>query len=604
MTAPLGNYIGLNLGPLYAGPGNYVPLNLGVDWSDETEEPETDGSLHVARGVLWRAQVAVARKVVNSGWHAAPRRQSGTRMPWRRPPLVQRPLQLPWHAAPRVRQTLSLPWRTRLPGLHRGTDLAWRQLPTRHASAALRWQQLQALQRSVAQPWLHLPQRRTARDVPFRSQLPARQRGIRMQWLSLPLRNLGFRIPWGKSGRLPWALPEPEPETPPVDPPSPFPPGNYIGLDLGCPIIGIAGHVPLNLGVTACYAVRPRRRTYIVENTVDVIRIPDETPIAVSSVSISGDVGTWCYSMDMQLADASHLPLLKPTASGPREVRVTINGYAYTFIIESYSHNRQFGETGVSVSGRSRTALLATPYAPTRSKTATEALTMAQLVDAELADTGYTAVYDTVDWEVPAGAWYYDSLSPMDAIVRLAEASGAVVQSDPADKKIYLRPRYPVSPWDWVETTPDAIVQDDIVTSESLTVTSTPLYDAVVVTGEIEGKGVTARVKKSDEAATTYAQQASSPLINTNDAARERGRNILCDRGAQASVDKTLPLFAAPLASGETGRMLPLDLGELVETEGTWHGLCTSVRIESRSDNDAVVVEQTLTFERHYDDAD
>lgn len=94
MATPAGNYVGLNLGPVYNGPGNYLPLNLGVDWgeAEEPEEPETDGSLHVARGVPWRAQVAVARKVVNSGWRASPRRQSGTRMPWRRPPLVQRPL--------------------------------------------------------------------------------------------------------------------------------------------------------------------------------------------------------------------------------------------------------------------------------------------------------------------------------------------------------------------------------------------------------------------------------------------------------------------------------------------------------------------------------
>lgn len=58
---------------------------------------------------------------------------------------------------------------------------------------------------------------------------------------------------------------------------------------------------------------------------------------------------------------------------------------------------------------------------------------MAQLVDEELADTGFTASYDTVDWLVPPGAWFYDALPALDAISRLAEASGAVVQSDPAE---------------------------------------------------------------------------------------------------------------------------------------------------------------------------
>lgn len=129
---------------------------------------------------------------------------------------------------------------------------------------------------------------------------------------------------------------------------------------------------------------------------------------------------------------------------------------------------------------------------------------------------------------------------------------------------------------------------------------SAPLYDAVVVTGELAGKGVTCKVRRAGEAGQLFAQQVSSPLINTAAAGAERGRNILADRGEQAAIDLVVPLFTAPLRPGEVGRILPLDLVEVVGEEGTWHGLFTAVRTEARIGEKAVVIEQTITLERHY----
>ncbi|MBA0491677.1 hypothetical protein D7T50_23005, partial [Stenotrophomonas maltophilia] len=130
------------------------------------------------------------------------------------------------------------------------------------------------------------------------------------------------------------------------------------------------------------------------------------------------------------------------------------------------------------------------------------------------------------------------------------------------------------------------------------------LYDAVVVTGEIPGKGVTCKVRKAGEAGQLYAQQVSSPLISVAAAGAERGRNVLSDRGEQAAVDLTVPLFPKPLKAGEVGAIMPLDLVEVVAAEGTWHGQCESLRIEVVIDQQAVVIEQTATLERHYTDAD
>lgn len=346
-----------------------------------------------------------------------------------------------------------------------------------------------------------------------------------------------------------------------------------------------------------------------MNNSVLVVRLPDLAPIEVDSVSISGDANAGMWTFDLNLCNPAQLPLLKPTVEGPRQIQITLNGYVWTALVESYSQRRQVDNNGapqggVAISGRSRTALLASPYAPLRSKVLGEARNMAQLVDEELADTTFTATYATVDWEVPAGAWYYDSTAPLDAIARLAEASGGVMQSHPSEMAVIVRPRYPTSPWDWHTTEPDATIQDDIILADSLQVRSAPLYDAVVVTGEIQGKGVTATIKRAGEAGTLFAQQASSPLINTTPAATERGRNILSDRGEQAAIEQTLPLFPAPLAPGETGLVLPLDLVEVQEAGGMWHGLCTALRIDARVDSSATVIEQTITLERHFSDAD
>ncbi len=401
---------------------------------------------------------------------------------------------------------------------------------------------------------------------------------------------------------MPWIIrPVIKPPEPPE--PNPFPTGDRVALNLGCPVVGLAGFAPFNLGVTACYAVRPRKGTYIVLNTISVVRLPDRAPIEVESVSISGSAGAWGYDVDMTLADPTHLALLKPAPSGRREVEVNINGYVWTAVIENYSHRREFVRSGVTVTGRSRTALLAAPYAPARALVSSRERSMAQLATDELADTGYTIDWDGVDWQVPAGAWYYEGMTPLDAISTLAEAGGAVVQSHPESKHLQVLPRYPVSPWHWPDTAPDHVVQDDIVITESGQVRSAPVYNAVVVTGELAGAGVTARIVRQGEAGDLYAAQASSPLITVPAAAAERGRNILADRGDQDDIDLTLPMFPAPVAAGTTGRVLPMQLVEVRGAAGNWHGQCTATRIDVRVSGNAVTVEQTITLERHYTDA-
>lgn len=610
MAAPAGNVLPLNLGPRFDGVGRFLPLNLGVEWSTVPPDPPDPifRGLRASWGVPW-AFPAQMRYDAALGWGASTRATAALALAWAPSKGTRATHAVRWRSAPPKAAHWELMWPTRMIQARPGAGLGWASLGRSAKATTTTWQELAPVRAARILAWLHPQATSRVWSAPFRASLSTARRHVDYRWRHPVATRRAWRIPWGIAARVPWIVLPPRPPEPPEEPESPFPPGNSVGLNLGCALLDAPGFVPLNLGVTACYAVRHQRRTYIVRNTLSVVRLPDRMPIEVDAVSIAGSTNAWGHTVDLTLSHPSDLQHLQPNSSGPRAIEVTINGYVWTALVESYGRRRQVSndgrpEFGVTVEGRSRTALLASPYAPARTKVTSEERSVAQLVDEELASTGYTADYDTVDWLVPPGAWYYDGTPPLEAISRLAEASGAVVQSDPEDLVLRLVPRYPASPWDWTTTTPDHVVQDDIVVADSLQVRSAPLYDAVVVTGEIAGKGVTATVKRAGEAGTLFAPQASSPLINVDAAAGERGRNILSDRGEQANIDMTLPMFPAPLASGQTGRVLPQQLVRVEEAESTWHGQCTAYRVDARLEGKALVVEQTITLERHYSDAD
>ena len=594
----------LNLGPLGGADARRSDLNLGVYWDDDAPEPVIRGVRQVA-SIAWAAASTLGRLSSSMQWRGADTASLVAHHRWGESPRAHRQCVVSWGLSGLIRGEAGFRWRTGMGLMDSKWRIGWGALALAGCQAHLSWNSaMLVLSRSSAMPMRWLRAGAPSYGMRWRRRAPSTESGGSIVWASSGVGRAAAWLPWGAARRVPWGVrPGPGPGPDP-DPGPTFPPGNRVGLNLGCAVIGVPGLAPLNLGISACYVVRPQRRTYVVINEVSFVRLPDRMPIELARVSLSAGRSAWGWTFDIELADADQLGLLKPTASGPRQFELVLNGYVWTGIIESFQKQREFAGGGVRLSGRSRTALLAPPYAPARVKATTEERSMAQLVAEELADTGFASRYDTVDWLVPPGAWFYDASTPLDAISALAGASGGVVQSHPSDLALVVRASYPASPWLWRETTPDHLLQEDIVLTESLQMRSAPLYDAVVVTGELAGKGVTCKVRKAGEAGQLFAQQVSSPLINVAAAAAERGRNILCDRGEQAAVDLTVPLFPKPLKGGEIGVILPLDLVQVLSSEGTWHGQCESIRIEVVVDQQAVVIEQTATLERHFTDAD
>lgn len=328
--------------------------------------------------------------------------------------------------------------------------------------------------------------------VAFRSD----PRPVHVPWGRVPLRDHVNVQPWGA--------------------------GRYGGRD---PIIGIPWVEPPPAPLPSL----PILKVYVAMNTVTVVRLPDLTPIEVTSLDLSSGIDAWCWSLRMELADPENAALLTPDGNGPRSVRITINGYQWTALIEGRERSRAFAGERISVVGRSRTALLDAPYAPRRSGTQPDPRTARQLAEAELANTDFQLEWAGADWLVPGGAWYWSDLTPAEVLAEIATACGGVLQSLPGSDTFDVRPRYPVKPWQWTGVNADIALPASWVSDDATRYASKPLYDAVIVRGEQQG--VQARVTRQGSGGEVWAPQVVHRLITHADAATQRAVAVLGDRG-------------------------------------------------------------------------
>lgn len=349
------------------------------------------------------------------------------------------------------------------------------------------------------------------------------------------------------------------------------------------------------------------RRVYIVMNDVQVVRLPERTPIAVLSVDLNASVDSWAWSVRMELADPSQIALLKPDGSGPKVVEITMNSYVWTAIIESRDGTRGFANRAATVIGRSQTALMSETYTAKRSLAVADAYSAQALANLEISQRAlpFTIDWRGLDWVVPGGVWYYQDLAPIDVIAQIAAARGAVLQSAPGDPTLIVQSRYPVSPWSWSAGVADVALPSDWITGINAQQQSKPMYDAVIIAGQQQG--VLAKITRTASAGTTFAAQVVDQLNVTADVATERGRNILSDRGIQELVSMEIPLFApGTITAGMSGLYAPLLLVDVQDPTDPWQGQTVGVTISARrggTDNKTLEIWQNVSLERHISDA-
>jgi hypothetical protein len=325
------------------------------------------------------------------------------------------------------------------------------------------------------------------------------------------------------------------------------------------------------------------------------LTLVDLTPLPLVSARVSLDRDSATWSASLTLGATAALADIRPTVSGPVEVILTIDGYAWRLFAESVDEGRGHGSRTVSVSCRGLTAELGAPYQPGRAWTSDALYTGQQLIDRELPVEwgGSTWGLDWLasEWTIPAGAWSYADQTPLGAIGEVAGAIGARIVPAQSTRAIVVAPRYPILPWDWGAATPDRT----LATADILNVTTRwvggAAHDAIVVHGTSTG-GVIGLVKRTGAAGTAPLAPASHPLITTAQAIRERGAQALA-AAAGPAIEVTVTLPLAPVGSSPE----LLAVGELVEVADqteTWIGMVTGVQVTAQ----VGAVRQSVTIER------
>lgn len=532
-------------------------------------------------------------------WSVGNRFAAVHRFPWLDAPHRAHEPKLPWGEADRFGAQTSLPWLTAAQFDER-TRIRWARRPKYRkrqpyrkarsyrgteavgkidyaASTAIPWGTPGAFDTSYAVPYgptslrealgYVLPFRQASASaetyrVPYGT--PAQHNAqLSLLWKALAARGAFIAIPWGPAGRYerPYGLPWPiEPEPPP-------------GTPITVPILPVY---------------------YMIPN-LTVVRLPEGTPIHALSCTVSTDLRSWAWSFTMAIP-YSELALVNPSNTAePIEIEIEINGYVWTMMVESFQDQLRFGSRAVTVTGRSRSAILAQPYAPLRSYTETAARDASQLADRELDGTGWTLVWDAVDWLVPGNTFSYSDLAPIDAIARVANAIGASLHSDAEAKTLNVIPGYEVSPWAWGTTSPFAIIPANILTQGDGSLAGGINANGVYVYSQNATFG--ALVKITGTGGEVQIPMIVDPLIVDADSAQERGRIELARAGRIKNETRVMPLFPQPHLLG----LVPIGkLLEFEEAEGTWRGQVVGISISAQRSGQASSVRQTLTLERQF----
>lgn len=344
---------------------------------------------------------------------------------------------------------------------------------------------------------------------------------------------------------------------PPVGPPEI--PGYLADLNLLFQCPPLAAPWLLRFGASPCYpefpdatVIVPIRRIYMVLNSASLRRVDGNLALPVFNMSLGIDADSWTWSFSASLP-GNALANLEPSGAGaPVEVEAVINGVAYRALVERIGRERSFGKSDIKVSGRGKTALLDSPYAPSQSFSNSGARTAQQLmgdvltVNAEPMD--WAVNWGLEDWLVPAGVFAQQG-SYISALNAIAAAAGGYIQPHASLQSLSVLPRYPVAPWNWSGVTPDFELPSDVTTRENIEWLDKARYNRVFVSGQ--QAGVLGQVTRDGTAGDLLAPMVTDALITAAAAARQRGLSILSDTGRQANVALRLPVLA------ETGVITP-----------------------------------------------
>lgn len=384
-----------------------------------------------------------------------------------------------------------------------------------------------------------------------------------------------------------------------VVPPQPdYTPNPHLLFE--CPPLA---HPHLVFGAQVCYVDVPTgqhfsilpARFYMTTHNVFAERLPDLAPVPLYDATVSADAGSYCWTLQLS-GPASLFELLAPVAGLPAQIRVTMDGIPWVFAVDGMQRAGAFGKTGVSVTGRSVTALIGAPYlrAVTRDNVGADRLAQQLALDA-LQYSGVDLDWGLTDWLVPAGAWSHQG-TPLDAVQAIAQAAGGYLQSHRSAATLLTRHPYsqrtgdnPGAPWGWMTGPADVDLAPDAIITDGVERRGGPDINAVYVSGITQG--VLAHVKRTGTAGDKLSAMVTDALITHADAARQRGLAVLGAAGSKYNVRLELPVLTGPSQPGV------LEVGQLVQVNAAspWRGRVRAVSAAYKRPT----LRQTVTLERH-----
>ncbi len=584
------------LGTLTLRAGAVLALDADLPGLDGTIGLEWDAN--VSRGMWaelqsgWQEGQAVAVGV-SGRWQESSPLRSAAQARWQPGQRMAAVMSARWEETERLRAVVATGWQE---GVQRRATVAtgWQETHRLRAANLLAWQEGAGLRAGVVSAWQEQLRLRAAVSTWWQATTVPLRRAATAHWSHGVPVHVDLRTHWQEARRPPAGVSA----LPPVDPPEPpcYDPATVGRLVFADAWLGDgrlvfvcqrAGPGP-EPGATV---VVPIQRVYMTINNVSLHRVDGNVSIPAYSFGMSLDVDSWTWGWQATLhADA--LPLIQPDAGGdPVDILATINGVPYRLLAESYSRQRQFGNTRISVKGRGRAAMLDAPYAPVLNHGNSLGRTAEQLMGEVLTlngvGIGWDVEFGLQDWLVPGNVWTHQG-TYVSALQDIAQAVGGYLQPHDTAQSLRVLRRYPAAPWDWATLlTPDYELPSAVVAVEGIDWRRLPAYDRVYVEGVKDG--VRGKVTRTGTAGAQLAPMVVHPLITHADAARQRGIAELGNTGSQAYISLRLPVLE------ETGVIKPGALVRYVDGADTHLGLVRSTAVEWAWPT----LRQVLTVETH-----
>lgn len=337
-----------------------------------------------------------------------------------------------------------------------------------------------------------------------------------------------------------------------------------------------------------------------VTNSVSLTRSDDGREIKMLgfSVGIDSNSYTWSFSATVPLSELSKVDTAHEQRIG---VEFTCNGNLWRFVLDSCDDSVSFGESSLTIKGKSRAMLLAHPYATQRGFKFDAAMSARQIAESELNRNGVASGF-SLDWQlagvngwnVPANTYSYTGKTPINSLQWIAEAAGGFINADMSADVLHVLAHYPVPSWEWSAQTPSIELTQSLITSRSRGRVNKPAYNGVLLYGEHDN-GIGALIKRTGTSGGYQPPMVTSDLMTDTAAAISRGKMILSDTGDIGNIGISMPLIA------DIGVLKPSTLIGVNDGE-QWVGMVRGTTITGRlSSNRALEIEQSIDVERHFD---